>query len=115
MILKPRDHTRGFPLPDFRIVYACEVIFIMKYSQRKTPSRLWKHRKRQRLKQIDIAKKLGLTSTAMISRWERGLAVPNLEYALKLSLIYQAMVNDLYHDLLLEYQKELFPNGMPEK
>ncbi len=62
------------------------------------------------LKQTDIAKKLGLSSTAIISRWERGLAKPSLEYVLKLSLIYQTTVNNLYHDLLLEYQEELFPD-----
>ncbi len=108
-VIKPRIHTRGFQLPDFsncaRITF-----LIMAHSQRKTPSRLRKNRIRWGFKQTDIAKKLGLESTAMISRWERGSAVPNLEYALKLSLIYQVAVNDLYHDLLMEYQNELFPD-----
>jgi transcriptional regulator with XRE-family HTH domain len=87
----------------------------MKDSGKKTSSRLWKHRNRLGLKQIDIARKLGLSDTAMISRWEQGVSMPSLEYVLKLSIIYQTLVNELYHDLLMEYQKELFPDKEQEK
>lgn len=62
------------------------------------------------LSQSEVAQKLRHNTTNMISRWERGLAVPSLENVLKLSVIYKTLVNELFYDNMLEYQKELFPD-----
>lgn len=58
--------------------------------------------------QKDVAEKLGLTDTAMISRWEQGVSMPSGENLLKLSILYKTLVNELYNELIKEYQQELF-------
>ncbi len=58
--------------------------------------------------QKDVAEKLGLTDTAMISRWEQGVSMPSGENLLKLSILYKTLVNELYSELIKEYQQELF-------
>lgn len=59
--------------------------------------------------QLDVMRKLCLNSTAMISRWERGISMPSAENLLKLSILYKTLVNELYFHLGKEYQRELFP------
>lgn len=58
--------------------------------------------------QKDVAEKLGLTDTAMISRWEQGVSMPSGENLLKLSILYKTLVNELYSELIKEYQQELY-------
>ncbi len=72
------------------------------------PNRLWKHRKLTGLKQNEVAKKLGLRDGNLVSRWERGVAMPSAENLLKLSTLYNTLANELYHELCLEFIKELF-------
>lgn len=71
------------------------------------PNRLRMSRRSSGLTQIAVAKKLGLQSTVRISRWEKGLSVPNLKNLLKLSLLYEVMPYDLYPDYVAELSKEL--------
>ena len=56
-----------------------------------------------------VKKHLKLKSTAMISRWERGVTMPSGENLLKLSILYKTLVNELYYTLSKEYQSDLFP------
>jgi len=58
--------------------------------------------------QGEVKKHLKLKSTAMISRWEKGLAMPSGENLLQLSILYKTLVNQLYSELAQEYQRELF-------
>lgn len=44
-------------------------------------------------------------STAQISRWERGERMPNLTQALRLSALYNRLVNDLFFDLFDEERR----------
>lgn len=71
--------------------------------------RLRKHRKLMGLSRGTVARLLGHKSTDLISRWERGKALPSLENVLKLSVIYKTLVNELFYDHIREYQKGLFP------
>ena len=73
------------------------------------PNRLWLHRKRMGYTQKEVAKQLGLRSTSIISRWEKGEALPSCINLLKLSLLYKTLVNDFYRDLSKDLAKELFP------
>jgi len=44
----------------------------------------------------------------MISRWERGKAMPTGDQLLKLSLLYRVVPNELYYEQVKEFEKELF-------
>ena len=61
------------------------------------------------LTQTDVAKILGLKSTSPISRWEHGVRLPETISALKLSILYDASVDDIYEDLRLDLVDELSP------
>lgn len=73
------------------------------------PNRLWKYRMLMGFQQKEVAYRLGLENTAMISRWEKGLAMPSGENLLKLSKLYKTLVNELYYELGKEYERELYP------
>lgn len=60
-----------------------------------------------RLTQKEVASYLGLTSTAQISRWERGERLPNLRHALRLAALYHRFVTDLFIDLFDEEREML--------
>lgn len=68
---------------------------------------LRKYRKVRGLKQKDVAKILGLKGTSMISRWEKGVCLPELLNSLKLALLYRTMIDALYIDLVREMREEL--------
>jgi len=59
---------------------------------------LRKYRKTRGLKQRQVANLLGLKSTAMISRWEKGDCFPDWENLFKLAIIYSTMSEALYLD-----------------
>lgn len=81
----------------------------MSNARKKYPNRLWLHRMMLGFTQVEVAKQLGVKRTSMISRWEIGTQLPSVENILKLSILYKTLVNELYHELLKEYQLELFP------
>jgi transcriptional regulator with XRE-family HTH domain len=74
------------------------------------PNRLRKYRKLMGYRQKDVAILLGLgaNNATRISRWEQGIALPSLPNLLKLSILYRALVNQLYYDLFLEYRPDIF-------
>lgn len=57
--------------------------------------------------QGEIARKLGLNSTTLISRWELGEAYPDLKNAMKLSCIYKTLVDQLFPELRNRVIKEM--------
>lgn len=58
-------------------------------------------------RQIDVARLLDLNNTSRISRWEKGLSLPNAINLIKLSIIYRTFPNELYFELLLVLRHEL--------
>lgn len=54
------------------------------------------YRKQAGLRQVDVAAKLGFTSTDRISHWEKGQAFPSVTNLFKLSAIYKVPAQDLY-------------------
>ncbi len=54
------------------------------------------------LRQLDVACKLGFTTTDRISHWEKGQAYPSIVNLFKLAGIYNCMPQDLYRDLFRE-------------
>lgn len=71
------------------------------------PNCLKRYRKRRRLKQMDVAQILGVKNASMISRWEKGLAIPKTETLLKLALIYRISSDALYSDFRLTLGEEI--------
>ncbi|RIK82248.1 hypothetical protein DCC62_00455 [candidate division KSB1 bacterium] len=62
-------------------------------------NRLRKYRKHAGITQQEVARRVGVSSPSQVSRWERGERLPNLTQALRLSALYNRMVNDLFFDL----------------
>jgi transcriptional regulator with XRE-family HTH domain len=46
--------------------------------------------------QKTVARLLGFATTAMVSRWELGIAVPSLVQSYQLARLYQVMPHELY-------------------
>jgi transcriptional regulator with XRE-family HTH domain len=57
---------------------------------------LRRYRKAKKLTQKQVAARMGLRDSSLISRWENGFSLPDLENALKLSAIYGVTVNALF-------------------
>ena len=77
-------------------------------------NRLRKFRKSNGLTQKAVAGYLEMGSTAQISRWERGEWVQNLTQALRLSALYNRLVNDLFFDLFDEERSNVARNNSPD-
>ena len=69
---------------------------------------LRKYRKARGLKQAEVAAILGLKSTSMISRWEKGVCVPDTINALKLAVLYRIMVDALFIDHVRQLRIDLY-------
>ena len=78
-----------------------------KTKNRTIPNCLRKYRKVRGLNQTQAAKILGLQSTSMISRWEKGQNLPSFKNALRLGALYRIMVEGLYIDLAHEMKEDV--------
>ena len=68
-------------------------------NQHKHQNSLILYRERIGYTQLQVAALLGATSTASLSRFERGHQLPSLPTALKLAIIYRVPVDYLYSEL----------------
>ena len=71
------------------------------------PNRLKRYRRSRGLSQKDVAVILGIKNSGMISRWEKGLALPSTLNAFKLALIYRSWTDTLYTNLLVSLKGEI--------
>jgi transcriptional regulator with XRE-family HTH domain len=84
---------------------------------KRIPNSLKKYRKQAGLKQKEVAKIIGLKSSSLISRWERGVCFPKPLNMFKLAILYHTMVDALFYDVrraLIEEIKENKRNAMEE-
>ncbi len=79
----------------------------MKPNQHKNLNNLRKYRRSRGLRQSDVADILGIKSTGMISRWEKGTCLPDSLNMLKMSIIYRTMVDALFIDLVIALREKL--------
>lgn len=70
------------------------------------------HRERVGLRQIDIARLLGLQSSDRISHWEHGVAMPSVVNLFKLAVIYQVSPQELYSELFRAIERGEAPIGV---
>ena len=84
------------------------------------PNKLRSFRRTNGYSRKKVAKVLGYADTSVLSRWERGVALPGLLQTFKLARIYhtspQILFNDLWNDLdkdesLLALADESFKNN----
>lgn len=71
----------------------------MKTNYKLVPNCLRRYRRARGLKQKEVARILGLKSTSMISRWEKGVCLPRPLTMFKLAILYRTMVDALFIDL----------------
>lgn len=68
------------------------------------------HRNNFNLRQTDMAAIMGFEVIDRICHWERGRAIPNLINAIRLSILFQADLKDLYPELYARIQSEIQTN-----
>jgi DNA-binding XRE family transcriptional regulator len=68
---------------------------------------LWIYRKHVGLGQKSVARLLGHKSTSVISEYETGKLLPSLSTALKLAVVYNRPVADLYPGLYGQVREEV--------
>lgn len=79
---------------------------------KRTPARhtnncLRKYRKARGLRQIEVARILGINSTSMISRWEMGVCLPDTLNVFKLAIVYRTMADALFIDQIRELREDI--------
>ena len=83
----------------------------MNYSlYKKLPHLLRKYRRASGYSQQQVAELLGVKSSSIISRWEKGLCIPNVINTFKLSVVYRVMADALFIDLLRTVRLEIKEN-----
>jgi transcriptional regulator with XRE-family HTH domain len=79
----------------------------MARSRRRFQNRLRKHRRIMGYSQKHVAWLLGFKNTSSICRWEKGVAMPNVENLLKLSYLYRTLCDELYYDFSITFRRAL--------
>ena len=79
----------------------------MSSQENKHPNSLLHYRKRMRLTQEHVAQLLGHKVRNAISSLESGYALPSLNTALKLAIIYRVPVDFLYSETYARFRAEI--------
>jgi transcriptional regulator with XRE-family HTH domain len=74
---------------------------------KKYPNLLRRFRKARGLSQRQAARILGVGSTSMISRWEKGISLPNTTNVFKLAALYRTMADPMFPNLTRMLKDEL--------
>lgn len=72
------------------------------------PNCLRKYRKAKGLKQREVAEIMGLKSSSIVSRWEKGICLPSSLNIFKLAVVYRTMIDALFIDQLRELKDSLY-------
>jgi len=67
--------------------------------KKRIPNLLRRYRKARGLTQKQTARILGIGSTSMISRWEKGISLPSTINIFKLALLYRTMADTMFPNL----------------
>jgi len=71
------------------------------------PNLLRRYRKARGLNQKQAARILGVGSTSMISRWEKGTSLPNALNVFKLAALYRTMADAMFPNLTRMLREKL--------
>lgn len=94
-------------LPSLPPTFHIDNVYLMGHTGRYFPNNLKKFRRMNGYKQEFVMEYLGLKSTNRISRWEKGLAMPSVINLLKLSVLYNTLVDQLYSEHIYEIKRNL--------
>jgi transcriptional regulator with XRE-family HTH domain len=81
----------------------------------KTTNNLRQYRIKAGLRQLDAARLLGRDFTDRLSRWENGLAIPNITNLFRLAEIYIVPPEALYQDLRRSDSQDNFQSEFHRK
>lgn len=76
-------------------------------SIKKIENRIWKYRVAKELKQSELAFLIGQKDSAQISRYERGLVIPNFEQLTKLCFGLDTKPEYLYPNMIKKWEEEI--------
>ncbi len=76
------------------------------------PNNIRRYRKLRYLRQRDIARLIGTKEPNDVYRWERGVRLPTLENALKLSYILKCPIEVLFFEQYRYLRKEVALNQL---
>ncbi|MGZ3768421.1 MAG: helix-turn-helix domain-containing protein [Bdellovibrio sp.] len=77
----------------------------MRTDLNKLPKLLQTYREKSGLSQVEVAEKLGYTTSQFVSNWERGLSAPPFNALRKLAVLYKIDADELF-DISLENKIE---------
>lgn len=78
-------------------------------------NRIWKYRKIKGFKQKELAFLIGQDLASQVSRYERGLVIPNSEHLIKLSYALDTKIELLYPHLMKRWIQEVKENKKQSK
>jgi len=67
--------------------------------KKRIPNLLRRYRKARGLTQRQAARILGVGSTSMVSRWEKGISLPSSLNIFKLAVLYRTMADTMFPNL----------------
>ena len=73
----------------------------------KLPNLLRKYRRINGYSQLEVAKILGFKSSAPLSNWEKGRKLPNIIDIIRLSVLYQTLIDALFVDHVKKAREEI--------
>lgn len=77
----------------------------------RVPNGLKKYRCMRGYTQTQVAKKLGMKQSNLISEWEKGITAPGLDNLLKLANLYNTLIEELYFERWLMHRSLLVPEN----
>ena len=78
-------------------------------------NRIWKYRKIKGFKQKELAFLIGQDLPSQVSRYERGLVIPNSEHLIKLCRALDTKIELLYPHLMKRWLQEVEDNKKQAK
>lgn len=79
-------------------------------SHNQIANQLRSYREKRGLRQRDLARLLGQSSSAHLSHWEQGRELPSFTNALRLSAAIKCPIEVLFYDLFDQLRKDIYEN-----
>jgi len=79
-------------------------------SQNQIANQLRSYREKRGLRQRDVARLIGQSSSAHLSHWEKGRELPSFTNALRLSAAIKCPVEVLFYGLFDQLRKDIYEN-----
>lgn len=74
-------------------------------SKGRIPNQLKKFRKIYGYSQKQVAQKLGMKQSNLVSQWEKGITAPSLDKLFDLAALYHVLVEELYFERYVARKK----------